>query len=624
MSGIVGIFNLDGKPVDRDLLSRMTEFMAFRGPDAHQIWIAGSVGFGHAMLRTTSEAQTERQPLTLDGKVWLTADARIDGRDELIESLKKTSESHSLTGQINQKSNDAELVLYAYQAWGEDCVKRLIGDFAFAIWDSRQRRLFCARDHFGLKPFYWARIGDVFIFSNTLNCIREHELISDRLNELAVGDFLLFASNQDSNTTIFQDIKRLPPAHCLSLSSDKQVKSRYWTMPDSPVRYERPAEYVDQFRNLLETAVSDRIRLPKIGISMSGGLDSSSVAAMACRVALKSSAHLEVRAFTMVYDRLIADVERSQAELVANHLGIPINYLTADDYSLYERWDNPNLFYPEPMYFPLSAIAFDHFSRAAEYSPAMLSGDGGDLALLPSGEYLAKQLRSLRFRPVVKSFLSHLLEYHRIPAIGLRTATRIVSGARGQNSIEVPAWFSPRLKRLLKENGRFEPQTEKEKHSNRPEAYAGLMSTAWENIFEQEDPGFTRVRIEKRNPFFDVRLLEFLFSIPSIPWFVHKELIRSAMKGILPDSIRVRAKTPLRGSALSILWRKGWRHHFEPVPELSAFVDIEAFSGLSSDEDIDSRWHDYLPVGLNYWLRNLDATRHNAETETRYELAEQR
>jgi len=87
MSGIVGIINIDGAPVDRDLLGRMTDFMAYRGPDAQEIWIDGNVGFGQTMLRTTWEAETETQPLTLDGKVWLTADARIDGRPELIAEL---------------------------------------------------------------------------------------------------------------------------------------------------------------------------------------------------------------------------------------------------------------------------------------------------------------------------------------------------------------------------------------------------------------------------------------------------------------------------------------------------------------------------------------------------------
>src|ERR1051325_888452 len=184
MSGIVGIVNLDGAPVDRELLSQMTDFLSFRGPDAQEVWVEDNVGFGHAMLRTTWEAKTERQPLTLDGKIWLTADARIDGRAELIAELEAklrrkiepvelhgqasrlTDDSYHSNGydSVARTPNDAELILFAYEAWGEDCVKHLIGDFAFAIWDSRHRRLFCARDHFGVKQFYYAQVGGAFIF----------------------------------------------------------------------------------------------------------------------------------------------------------------------------------------------------------------------------------------------------------------------------------------------------------------------------------------------------------------------------------------------------------------------------------------------------------------------------
>ena len=139
MSGIVGIINLDGRPVSRELLRRMTDFMIYRGPDAQEIWSAGPVGFGHAMLRTTRESLKESQPLSLDGEIWITADARIDGREELIGKLE--SKVAADLGDVT----DVELILRAYNVWGEGCLEHLIGDFAFAIWDQRERRLFCAR-----------------------------------------------------------------------------------------------------------------------------------------------------------------------------------------------------------------------------------------------------------------------------------------------------------------------------------------------------------------------------------------------------------------------------------------------------------------------------------------------
>lgn len=129
MSGIVGIVNLDGAPVDRTLLKRMTEFMAYRGPDGCDIWIDGHVGFGHMMLRTTTESLNERQPFSLEGQVWITADARVDSREDLIQKLPSEG-----SGDL-RAATDVELILRAYQIWGEDCVERLLGDFAFAIWD---------------------------------------------------------------------------------------------------------------------------------------------------------------------------------------------------------------------------------------------------------------------------------------------------------------------------------------------------------------------------------------------------------------------------------------------------------------------------------------------------------
>ena len=184
--------NLDGAPVDRILLGRMTDFMTFRGPDAQQTWVADNIGFGHTLLQTTEESEDEHQPFTLDGRVWIVADARVDAQHELMR--KPQANGHE---NISSHVTDVELILRAYQVWDEDWVEHLLGDFAFGIWDGSQQRLFCARDHMGVKPLYYAHIGSRVIFSNTLDCIREHPGVSDKLDDLAIADFLLFDLNQD-------------------------------------------------------------------------------------------------------------------------------------------------------------------------------------------------------------------------------------------------------------------------------------------------------------------------------------------------------------------------------------------------------------------------------------------
>ncbi len=213
MSGFVGIVNLDGAPVDRVLLERMTRSLVFRGPDACEVWAEGAVGFGHTMLRTTHEAANERQPATLDGRLWITADARIDGRAGLIEKLQ--AKSGAARG-VSLSTPDAELILHAYDVWGDGCVEHLLGDFSFAIWDASRRRLFCARDQMGVKPFFYAHVGSCVVFSNTLECVRQHPLVSDRLNDLAIADFLLFDMHQDPEIDVLcrhPAAARRAPAH---------------------------------------------------------------------------------------------------------------------------------------------------------------------------------------------------------------------------------------------------------------------------------------------------------------------------------------------------------------------------------------------------------------------------
>src|ERR1700676_419350 len=150
--------------MERALLQSLGDFVAYRRPDSCNSWMEGSIGLGHAMLRTTRESLGESQPGCIERRFWIVADARLDGREELIGELQRSGRV------VRPSAPDAELTLHAYAAWGTACVERLRGDFSFVIWDARAKQLFCARDHFGIKPFYYAQEGDLFVFSNTLNC----------------------------------------------------------------------------------------------------------------------------------------------------------------------------------------------------------------------------------------------------------------------------------------------------------------------------------------------------------------------------------------------------------------------------------------------------------------------
>ena len=550
MSGICGIACLDGAPVDRELLQVMTAFMVFRGPDAQDVWLDRSTGFGHTLLRTTFEAEREHQPCSLDSRVWITADARIDGRRELIAKLCGRGRS------VSDDATDPDLILHAYGVWGTDCAQYLIGDFAFAIWDSRARQLFCARDHFGIKPFFYALVGQQLVFSNTLNCVRRHRAVADTLNDLFIADFLLFGDSKDPGATAFADIQRLPPAHALTWSSEKGLKvDRYWTLPNDPgVRYRAAGDYVEHFRYLLNQAVGDRLRTNRVGIEMSGGLDSSSIAATALGILSGQKAPFDLQAQSVVYDHLIPDQERHFSGLVAKHLGIPIQYIVADNYQLYENWDQPETCSPEPVHDPQAAMSAAAFRGAAAISRVFLTGWDGDAllseSLRPHFRTLAQNRQYLRLACDVARY-SVLQRQLLPPGWGSWFRGRFAkASAEAPQEDGYPSWLSPELEARLDLRNRWRqhrafPRIE---HPTRPYAhsvYSCLAQSA--GFFDSYDAGYSGLPLEYRHPLMDLRLLDFCLSLPLQPWVVKKHILREAMRYVLPKAVRKRPKSPLAG-----------------------------------------------------------------------------
>ena len=592
MSGIAGLVDLDGAPVDARLLRRMTESMRYRGPDAQAVWAGGPAGLGHALLRTAASGGEEPQPCGLDD-AWIAADARIDDRHALLAALASSGRA------VAPSATDAELLLHAYRAWGTACVERLRGDFSFAIWDAPARRLFCARDRFGVKPFYYAETAGAFVFSNTLDCVRMHPAVGDALNDRAVGDFLLFGFNEDAATTTFAAVQRLPPAHTLTIEGGTARRRCYWTLPaDGRIRYRRSHEYVEHFDELLTASVGDRVRGDRAGIWMSGGLDSTSIAAIARRRAA-------LRAYSIVYDALLPDVERPYIALAARALDLPVDYFDAAAYPPFAGWGSPALHPPEPACDPFLAVNTLQAREAAGETRVLLCGDGGDESLAPST--VAALARVLPATELAAGIARSLLSYRQRPAAGLRP--------RPPGRPPYPGWLNRTFERRLDLPGRWAQHASRAgEHPLRPDAYRRLTMAYWPSYFESWDPGVTRAAVEPRYPFLDVRLVEYLIAIPPIPWCVDKRILRESMRGRLPESIRSRPKTPLAGDPLvAHLLNAGAEalDRFDAVPALAHYVDraaVPSLAGLGHDE----AWLNVRPICLNYWLKE---NRHDGRTE---------
>lgn len=614
MSGIVAILNTNGEPVDRELLWSLTNYMRFRGPDEQQVWCDGPIGLGHTMLRTTHEMAYEQQPMTLDGEVWITADARIDDRETLILKLR------SRGCLFDQPITDVALILYSYQTWGEACVEHLLGDFAFVIWDSRRKCVFCARDHFGSKPLFFVTRKSLFMAGNTLDCLRLHPFVSARLDELALSDFLLFGEFSQPDMSIFSDIRRLPPAHMLtySIESDVTTIRRYWSLPiEESIHFHHPEECVRYFLKLFQSSVADRLRTNKVGVFLSGGMDSSSVAALAAELLPGSRGEKSLKAYTSVYKSLIPDSEGHFSDVVATHLGVSHFELALDEYDLFDEWTKDSHHTPEPIDAPLFAGPIDLYRNLVEDSfRVALTGEGGDGLFYPSQIDFLTLMRRMGVSKTLLGMYRSWQEQRRFPPWYLRST--IKTQLRKRRSIALPTfppWMAYDLVSRFELAERWKAYWIRDQqpvaHATRPQAYQ-VLSRNWGNYLESFDPGFTRYALEVRNPLFDLRLVRFALRIAPMPYYVNKSLLRRSMRERLPPVILRRPKTPLLADHIRARLEKGWTPKMRELradgPRVAGeYIDWGRYDQmlLSSSPTVLSRSSILRPLAFVWWQREL-------------------
>jgi asparagine synthase (glutamine-hydrolysing) len=607
VSGIAGLVDLDGAPVDRALLERMTTFQRFRGPDGFAVWADGSVGLSHTLLKTTDEAEHEMQPCSLDGRTWITADARVDDRSHLTDRLRGKGR------EVGPTVTDPELILHAYHAWDEGCLERLLGDFSFAIWDGPRRRLFCAVDHWGVKPFYYAHVGGSFVFSNTLDCVRMHPKVRDEFNEVAIGDFLLFGCYQDRDVTVYADIPRLAPGHCLVVDDQGVRPRRYWSLPVVDVVDRPHDETLDRFRELLGQAVGDRLRTKRLGIYMSGGLDSTLVAAVACQLLGERNGQFDLTAVTYVCDRLIPDDERHYAGVVGRALRIPIQFVPADDFGIFADSAMPAWLPPEPVGDPSWADQVSVAAATAEVAPVFLTGWDGDAALRADLRlhWIDRARRGQWYR-LVSDIALYVFLHRTPPAMGLRTLLK-----RTRESLkpkpQLPPWIDPAFARRRDLCERLRVRSQCRRHRTaRATAYAAYAFVEWTGVFDRQDPSWTGVPLEARHPLLDMRLVGFLLTLPTIPWCVNKEIFRRVAGVAIPAEIRRRPKAPLQGDPVTAQLSRmanwvGDSREFAPKSE--RFVVRSLIPRLAGCGSVDTVWSNLRPHGLEYWLRKRRGSR---------------
>ena len=618
MSGLCGWIPRAGQPLDGRALRRFAEGLRYRSPEGVTSGEFGGVGLAWGAMRTGC-ADARAHPVSLGRGAWIVADARVDSRADLRRALEGAGEP------AGGSDDDATLILRAWYAWGENCVARLLGDFAFAIWDDPRRTLFCARDPFGVKPFFHSSTAQGFVFSNTLSCLLAHPAVDRALDPEAIADFLLFERHGRPDATTYRNVSRLPAAHCLTLTPSGMRLRRYWQLPrDLEIRHGDPREDVERFNAAMRTAVADRLGAGNAGILMSGGLDSCAVARVAAELA-GEAAPVRLKAHTVVYESLFADEERGYAEMAARHIGIPIAFRVGDGYGLFERYGEMPRIFPEPLNKPFGAIEFDTAVAAARESRVMLTGWDGDMLLSESPRPWFRELwRRGDFKRLLLDASRYGLHERKILPAG--TLARLNPLKPDAAAPALPPWIDPDFatRLSLRERLAARAPSDATPHPLRPHAFRALEYLQGDPLFfEGYDPGCTGSAIEYRHPFLDLRVVDVALSLPPFPWCVRKEVLREAMRGRLPEQVRLRPKTPLAGYPhVASLARERATHmaRLESDAAVWEYVDRARMKSSCAETDPDLAWKNLRPLALGLWLQHAGA-REGHIKEPSHELA---
>lgn len=615
MSGYAGIVRIasagDSAEEDSRRTEKMMAALAFRGPDLQNLWSKQEAHFCFSLLKTGPAPQSHSQPCSSDGQVWLLGDVRLDGREELIRRFEQTGEKFA------EAISDEEIVLRVFRTLGERSIAELDGDYSFVIWDTTRKRLLGFRDLTGSRPFFYAASADVLSFSNTLDALRAAPGFSSELDEHFLGDFLLTSWCPDPERTIYRSARRLPPGHLLEFSKDGLSIRRAAQLPmEEVLEYRREEEYVEQYQELLHRAVKDRLPEKNCVVFMSGGLDSTAVAAVANQIAKKSGSSSTISAQAMDYRPLFDDPEGEEARRVAEHLQIPFELLHCGDCEPFSGWDAPGFPMPEPRHEPFQAAYIEGFRRAAKEARVGLSGYGGDDILRGQAwPYLRSLLRKGKLFSAIGRIVSHIRDTRTPPVLGLGIRSRIQNRFGASRAPDrFPEWIESGFEKRLNLRERFEELQAKPRseHPTHPTDYAMLSGPFWPSVLEGEDAAWSGVAMETRAPLLDRRLTRFLLRVPTLPWCMDKKLVRLAMRGVLPMQTVNRPKTPLLQDPLRLHVSQGnWSPFALGATSVasSGFIDGSRLANCIRVSGDESLYANLRPISLDLWLKSVEMTR---------------
>ncbi|HLV85910.1 MAG TPA: asparagine synthase (glutamine-hydrolyzing) [Candidatus Sulfotelmatobacter sp.] len=559
MCGIAGIFEFDRtKQIDPGVLRRMCSTIAHRGPDDEGFYIDGNLGMAMRRL-SIIDLKSGHQPISNeDGTAWIVFNGEIYNQSVLREQLEKS-------GHRFRSRSDTEVIVHLYEEYGVECLKHLDGMFAFAIWDAKQHQLMVARDRLGIKPLYFYLTSERMVFASEIKTIFATGLRPE-FRRASLPEYLSFGYLSGAET-FYEGVRKLMPGHYMVIDrSGESIVRQYWDL-SVPADENQSEEhyYVETYRELLERAVRSHLMSDApVGVFLSGGIDSSAIAALMTRLN-----PTPINTFSVGY----AEEQYSElpyARLVSQHLGSNHREIQVSQNEFFKVLPKLIWHEDEPIVWPSSVSLYFVARLAQQHAKVVLTGEGSDETLGGYSRY-GFTIRNAVYDRLYRRCLPQAARYRVRHFIS--SSSRLDAGVRrklshtflardGQSwaSFYFDNFFSAfnvdEQRGILQEDlaNAFEPASSHRHVLNYWNNSSGDMlqrllytdiKTYLVELLMKQDNMSMAASVESRVPFLDHKLVEFAMSIPQrfqLRGSVGKNVLKTAMKGLLPDSILHRKK----------------------------------------------------------------------------------
>jgi asparagine synthase (glutamine-hydrolysing) len=559
MCGVCGVAipRNAGRRPDANQLARMRDSLTHRGPDDAGLYVDSQAGLGHRRLSIV-DLNGGHQPMPNENRtIWISYNGEIYNHKDLRPMLKRS-------GHVYRTASDTETIVHLYEEHGAGAAEYLRGMFAFAIWDSERRRLLLCRDRLGIKPLYYALTGDGTIyFASEIKAILESGAIKPELNHDSLADYAANRSTTGADT-LFRGIKRLPPGHTLTWQDGQIEIAEYWKAsfaePDPVLSND---EYVDRFNELFRESISLRMMADvPLGMFLSGGIDSSAIAAVMSRLV-----EAPIKTFSVAFEEKEAN-ELAYARAVSRAFGTEHYEITVTPNQFFDSL--PGLVYheDEPIAHPSSIPLYFVSKLASQHVKVVLTGEGSDELLAGYDKY-RKTVYNLALgraytssvpggaRRAIERAIEKLTNTSRLKQKLARTFLYVKPEIQDiyfdnfsvfSRSMQQDL-FTPGTRELMNQR---DPYSRILENINASDAgtlldrlLAGDMQTYLQELLMKQDQMSMAASIESRVPFLDHKLVEFAAGLPSrmkLRGLTTKYILRKAMAGVLPEEILTRRK----------------------------------------------------------------------------------